>query len=376
MKETFEERLVDPVTGDLLRVRETRGGDFFYRFHYQLHLQRPGIWIVGAAAMVMLVALVTGLVIHRRIFKNFFTFRARASSHRTWMDVHNVTSVLVLPFHFMITFTGLVIFWTIYMPAAVHLFYNSEPKIAQDEMEERIKRPRANRPASLVSFQGLEQEARVHWNGGATESIEVHHPGDRHAIVEISRRADDRLALVSDRVTFDGSTGEVLQIWKGDKPAFLTYSVRIGLHYIWFEQTVIRWLYFLMGGAASTMIATGLILWTVKRREQAGQQGFLLRYRIVEVLNVTMVAGLLVAVALYFWMNRLLPIEMPDRALWEMRSFFLARGLCVIHGGMRRGSRSVWTEQLFVASAMFGLLPPASPEHRHHAESFAGHAAE
>lgn len=165
------------------------------------------------------------------------------------------------------------------------------------------------------------------------------------------------MALVSDRVTFDGSTGEVLQVWKGDKPAFLTYSVLIGLHYIWFDQTLIRWLYFLMGGAASAMIATGLVLWTVKRRERELPQGYPVGYRLVEVLNVTVVAGLLVAVALFLWVNRLLPIDVPDRAHWEMRGFFLAWGVCLIHGGLRRDSRSAWTEQLIVASVMFGFLP-------------------
>ena len=37
---------------------------------------------VGLAGMFMLVALVTGIIIHKRIFKDFFTFRPSASSHR------------------------------------------------------------------------------------------------------------------------------------------------------------------------------------------------------------------------------------------------------------------------------------------------------
>lgn len=110
------ERYLDPGTGDTLHIRDTRGGDFFYRLHYSLHLDQAGVWIVGASAMAMLAALATGIVIHRRIFKDFFTFRPRASSHRAWLDAHNVTSLFVLPFHLMITFTGLVIFWVIYMP--------------------------------------------------------------------------------------------------------------------------------------------------------------------------------------------------------------------------------------------------------------------
>lgn len=222
-KGEFGERRLDPVTGDVLQVRETRGGDFFYRFHYQLHLKRLGIWIVGAAAMVMLVALVTGLVIHRRIFKDFFTFRPQSLSHRAWLDVHNVTSVLVLPFHFMITFTGLVIFWTIYMPAGIDVFYGENPETAYVDLEQRIERAPLHSPAQLVSLTDLERQARAHWSGGTTEWIDVKHPGDREATVDITRRADDRLALVSDRVTFDGTTGEILQIWKGDRPAFLTY---------------------------------------------------------------------------------------------------------------------------------------------------------
>ncbi|MGE0276568.1 MAG: PepSY-associated TM helix domain-containing protein [Nitrospiraceae bacterium] len=353
----FEERLIDPASGDVLAARETQGGEFFYRFHYQLHLDQAGVWIVGTAAMVMLVALVTGVVIHHRIFKDFFTFRPRASAHRAWLDLHNATSVLVLPFHAMIAFTGLLIFWQIYMPAGIDLLYAGDPEKAHQELERHIERPAQHSPAQLVSLPDLERAAREHWNGGTTEWIEVHHPGDRNALVEISRSADDRVALVSDRVTFDGATGELLQVWKGDGPAFLTYSVLIGLHYIWFDKTTIRWLYFLMGLAASVMIATGLLLWTVKRRERHAGEDATVGYRIVERLNVAVVAGLPVAVAGFFWANRLLPIEISERALWEMRLFFLAWMVCAAHAFLRQNIAFAWREQIFGSGMLFGLLP-------------------
>lgn len=76
-----------------------------------------GIWTIGLAAMAMLVALISGIVIHKKFFKDFFTFRP-AKGQRSWLDAHNATAVLVLPFHLMITYTGLVIFYLIYMPAA------------------------------------------------------------------------------------------------------------------------------------------------------------------------------------------------------------------------------------------------------------------
>jgi len=351
----FEQRYLDPATGDVLRVRDTRGGEFFYRFHYQLHLDQPGVWIVGAAAMVMLVALVTGIVIHHRIFKDFFTFRPRASSHRSWLDAHNVTSVLVLPFHLVITFTGLVIFWTIYMPAGIQLFYGGNVEKAYDDIERHIERDPEHRPASLASLSELERRARAQWNGGVTEWIEVKHPGDRQAIVNVTRRADDRLALTSDRVTFDGASGDMLQVWTGDQPAYVTYSVLLGLHYLWFKHPTIRWLYFFMGLSASAMIATGLMLWVIKRRDNhiASSRS----YRIVEALNVAVVAGLFVAVAVFFWSNRLMPVELTERALWEMRAFFIAWSVCAVHGFVRRDTRRAWKEQLLVAATMMALLP-------------------
>lgn len=349
------ERYLDPGTGDTLHIRDTRGGDFFYRLHYSLHLDQAGVWIVGASAMAMLAALATGIVIHRRIFKDFFTFRPRASSHRAWLDAHNVTSLFVLPFHLMITFTGLVIFWVIYMPAGVHLYYDGEPDKMYQDVERHLERVPAGVQGSLTSLEALEQQARTHWHGGSTEGIAVKHPGDRHALVEITRRADDRLALISDRVTFDGTTGELLQVWSGDQPAFVTYSVLLGLHYIWFDRLTIRWLYFFMGLAASAMIATGLVLWVVKR--EAAHAEYPAGYRLVERLNVSVVAGLLVAIGVYLSSNRVLPIEMADRALWEMRLFFLAWSACAAHSVLQGDARRAWREQLCAAGVLFMLLP-------------------
>jgi len=350
-----EQRKLDPATGEIMTVRGTRGGEFFYRFHYQLHLDRLGTWVVGAAAMVMLAALATGIVIHHRIFKDFFAFRPQASLQRSWLDAHNATGVLMLPFHVVITFTGLVIFWMIYMPGGVDVFYEGEFGNMLAEVEQRVDRKRTGTPASLASLAALEQRAKIQWNGGVTEWIQVRHPGDLHATVDVVRRADDRLALISDRVTFDGTTGDVLKVWKGEGPAFLTYSVLIGLHYLWFDHATIRWLYFFMGLTGSVMIATGSLLWVIKRRESHTSNHS--EYRIVESLNIAVVAGLLVAVAAFFWSNRLWPSDVPGRAVWEMRTFFLVWCLCAVHACLRRDCSKAWKEQLVAAAALFALLP-------------------
>ncbi|MFZ4289865.1 PepSY-associated TM helix domain-containing protein, partial [Variovorax sp. HJSM1_2] len=105
---------LDPLTGAPLPpspappLRGTQGGHHFVDFHYELHAGKIGLWIVGVTAMAMLVALVSGVVTHKRIFKDFFTFRPK-KGQRSWLDAHNAVAVLTLPFLFMIAYTGLAI---------------------------------------------------------------------------------------------------------------------------------------------------------------------------------------------------------------------------------------------------------------------------
>src|SRR5689334_21219044 len=69
---------IDPRDGRVLpEDRLALGSTFFYPMHYSLHVtwHDLGYWIVGFAAMMMLVALVSGVVMHRKIFRDFFTFR-------------------------------------------------------------------------------------------------------------------------------------------------------------------------------------------------------------------------------------------------------------------------------------------------------------
>lgn len=68
---------LDAVSGQPLP--KTVGGEFFFTLHYDLHAGMVGLYIVGIAGMLMLVALVSGTIVHRRIFKDFFTLRPQAA---------------------------------------------------------------------------------------------------------------------------------------------------------------------------------------------------------------------------------------------------------------------------------------------------------
>lgn len=104
-------------------------------------------------------------------------------------------------------------------------------------------------------------------------------------------------------------------------------------------------------------MATGLILWVVKRLPERRKRGFTPRgHRLVEVLNIATIAGLPLAVAAYLWANRLLPALLAQRSDWEIRCFFLAWAGCVLHA-LLRPHRRAWIEQLGTTAALLASLP-------------------
>ena len=122
-------RFVDPGTGAVLPDPGTLGGTrFIFPFHYMLHIriQNIGYWLVGLAGMAMMALCVSGVIIHRKIFTDFFTFRPDRKPRRLILDLHNVTGVLGLPFHFLISLSGLVIFWSTYFPSSWQVTYNGD----------------------------------------------------------------------------------------------------------------------------------------------------------------------------------------------------------------------------------------------------------
>jgi uncharacterized iron-regulated membrane protein len=135
-------------------------------------------------------------------------------------------------------------------------------------------------------------------------------------------------------------------------------DVFLDVHEGLFAGPSLRWLYFISGLLGTAMIGSGLILWTVKRRQRREKRGEPAPpgARLVERLNVGTVIGLPVAIAAYFWANRLLPASIVGRAEWEIHALFLSWVLMLAHAALRPSQRA-WREQLWVAAVVYALLP-------------------
>nr|MBP8206917.1 PepSY domain-containing protein [Acinetobacter sp.] len=119
----------------------------------------------------------------------------------------------------------------------------------------------------------------------------------------------------------------------------------------------LRWLLFLSGIVGTVMVATGLILWCVKRAPQQQKQGYKsFGYRFVEVTNIAAIIGLPIACAAYFYANRFIPADMEMRLNWEIRTFLAVWLLTLIYP-IFRSSRQAWLELFALATVLFALLP-------------------
>lgn len=363
--------LLDPLTGHAVHARETQGGEFFYYFHFSLHyLPRVvGRWLVGLATMFMLVALVSGVVTHKKkIFANFFTFR-RGKGQRSWLDAHNALSVTALPFHLMITYTGLVTLMTLYMPWGA----DSAPDAAQARHALRAEMTAflpagaaSGTTAPLADVGAMVREAERRWGAGRVARLLVDNPGDAAARVTVVRGDAGRVSVSPRHAVFNGASGALLQMKDHSAPAAETRGVLYGLHVGRFADGVTRWLYFFASLTGAAMVATGLVLWTAKRRARlAARQTPPFGLRLVERLNVAAIAGLPVAMAAFLWGNRLLPPGLAARGEWEVHLFFIAWGLMLLHACVRgvkcvRDVGRAWTEQFAAAAMLLAALPLAS----------------
>ena len=394
---------LDSATGQVLEARDTRGGSFLYRFHFELYgLPRLWArWLVGVATLLMLVAIISGVITHKKIFKDFFTFRS-GKGQRSWLDAHNATAVLALPFHIMITFSGLLLLMFMLMPWGIEQIYENRGQFLQEQNRAMVQggkvenknqttnqRQDANEnsaelsnmqtrgngegkrqreklqahPAPLADLTPILENAQLQWKSNPIGSINIIAPNTNQAQIELRALHGESVAHrnVYQTLNFDGVTGQKITD-KNDRlnnPSIPMgiYNVVTTLHEARGVDLALRWLLFLSGIVGTLMVATGLILWCVKRAPQQQKQGYKsFGYRLVEVTNIAAIIGLPIACATYFYANRFIPSHLENRLDWEIRSFFIVWLLTLIYA-MFRTHRQAWLELLALATVAFALLP-------------------
>jgi uncharacterized iron-regulated membrane protein len=358
-------KTINPATGEVLNENQLNiGSEFFYPMHYGLHLHwlDLGYWIVGLAALVMLAALVSGVVIHRKIFRELFTFRPRKQSQRSTLDLHNLTGVVALPFHFMFALSGLIVFASIYLPVGeTVLKQQAEAYEAAEAARTGLPHDPAGVPAKMASVDAMVTEAQRRWAArgmaGEVGFLFINHVDDANATVSIYRAGTDRVTLTGEGIHFSGTTGALI---REDPPATAVGGITdfvTGLHLQHFRHWLLRWLYFVGGMAGAVCIATGFIFFVEKRKKQHAKQG-VSGARWVDALAVSTVTGTVIAALSILVANRLIPSDLPARASVEEGAFWISWLLAFAHAAWRSAPvqharmSPAWREQCWAIATL------------------------
>ncbi|MEM7781358.1 MAG: PepSY-associated TM helix domain-containing protein [Pseudomonadota bacterium] len=395
--------VLDPVTGATYgdEVRATGGGDLLYRMHYVLHYMPRAIgeYIVIICTILMFAGLVTGIIIHKKIFKDFFTFRP-AKGQRSWLDVHNISSVMTLPFQLMITFSGMLFYVATIMPLVFYgptatLGFDVEdiltsesiadinPKnqelvgILAEEVFGITPTPEAaGVPASMVPLSEITSDFRSRYPDATIDRLILQNPTDANATATM-RFVPGIGSSAIGLANYSATTGERLGDPAAESEGSVAGNIRttiLALHEGRFSPIVLRWLYFLSGLAGAVMIASGAVLWAKKRRQahetelkriakrRAGSGDADTAPKIgkgvifVEHMNVMTIIGLPIGVAAYFLANRLIPVGLEERGSLEADAMFIAWALTLVIAILRPRSR-IWTELMWLACATYAAIP-------------------
>jgi uncharacterized iron-regulated membrane protein len=340
------------------------GSQFFYPMHISLHLQWLGIgyWLVGVAALVMLVLLLSGIVIHKKFLREFFTFRPNKHTQRSKLDLHNLTGVVALPFHVLFPLTGLVIFAGIYFPVSETMLKPLAEKHEQIETRHKgLPHEPSGTAAPLASVDAMVAEAKRRWAKrdmpGDVGFLAVTHVGDKNGYVTVYRAGSDRVTLVGQAIHFEATTGRV--IYEEPPPSAVSAVAEFltGLHLQHFKHWLLRWLYVFGGLSGCVCIATGLVFFVGKRKHRHAADG-VGGARWMDALAVATVTGTVLATLGILIANRCLPVELAQRDSWERASFWACWALALAHAAVRTAPvqraklAPAWREQCCAISGL------------------------
>lgn len=358
----WHDKNIDLKSNSVIAARETAGGKTLYRMHYKLHYMPKliGYILTSLAAMLMLIGLITGIVIHKKIFIEFFTFRPRKGM-RSWIDIHNIFSVLPLPFHLMITYSGLLLLMGVTMSNVIDVRYgegkvNYKKFYKEAQLEIKDKEFIDILPTDL-SLKTAFNDARTRYQKQKISYIGLIDRGqkDEHYEVWFDKYVGIHSASsIEYRIKNNQVEIEISRGMEGS--AAKVYDLFEHLHEGLFANIYLRWLYFVSGLLGAGMIATGMILWIKKRYKNGVQREGLNIITIIDRLNTGVVVGLPIAIACYFWSNRLLPLTLDNRADWEVHCFFMSLLACLCFC-LCRNPKKIWVDTLWIAAVVYALIP-------------------
>ncbi|MET0363629.1 MAG: PepSY-associated TM helix domain-containing protein [Sphingobium sp.] len=328
---------------------------FLVDTHVRLHVPNPwGLLLTGILGLSMLVAAISGLLIHRHLFKDIFTLRREASPVLVNRDRHSVAGTWSLPFAFILAFTGsfFSFFGTIGVPIVAMAAFGGNVEALQEAVYGNPGKPDP-RPAAIGNFDRITRDAITRAGtvptfiamenfGRADAKVTTYHPPRSEAIAPMT-------------LLYNGATAQFEQVKPlvGPRPSAggTLAAIMSPLHFGNFAGMLSKAIWFGLGFAMCYVTYTGLRLWLVKRQDGPRSLGWL--ERMTAVVGLGLPFALAASAAAY-----LVAMPMGSAVWWTPAGFLIGSGIAIMAGVVAPSvARLGWWLQ-FGTGLLLLLLPP------------------
>ncbi|WP_298914318.1 PepSY-associated TM helix domain-containing protein [uncultured Algimonas sp.] len=261
------ERKFHPGTGAPLPVRGDGAAHWILEFHTDLMLPNPlGRTLVGLAGIVLGLAAITGLFIHGKLIREFFTLRLMRSQRLKWQDSHKLLGVITLPFSAMIAFTGAYLgIIAILAPIIAVIAFKGDTDALVEAVVGAPLEP-VGQQVAMISLSDI-QAMRVPGLEDGPYRVIANHYGDAAARFDVLFFETEDLATTQIHPV-GGATGAPVDAPRltDPGPANRIVNALSPLHFGTYGGMALKWIYGVLGLGLCIMTALGTMLWIERRR--------------------------------------------------------------------------------------------------------------
>lgn len=256
----------DPYSGTILREGAASSFtpsliEWLFQFHFSFQLGMPGAALTAVFGITMLLSLLTGIVVYKKMIWKVITFQIRIN-RKNWRtissDLHRIVGVWSLLLNAVIFFTG---FW-------MNLFA-FKAKTWQNEMI-------ATKPNTVMSVAADQLYSKARQLAPDLEPTYVYLPTQPVRKFEVRgyEKGQWKLWGIGDAIRIDQQTGELVQVVKLSEKSLgeRIEATFLPLHIGNYGGVIVKIIYVVIGLTPGLLAITGFLLWW--RRTWGRSKGF------------------------------------------------------------------------------------------------------
>ncbi len=340
---------------DIFQSEQSRAlSRFLVETHVQLHLPNPwGLLLTGILGLAMLLAAVSGFLMHRHLFKDIFVLRRDRKNITVKRDLHTVAGTWSLPFAFILAFTGSFFSFagSFGIPAMAMVAFGGDQEalirtvigVPETESDEKI---------ATVNINTILADANAR-AGQYPEFASITHYGRGDAkILLFIPAAETKLEPI--QYEYNGTSGDFIrqkpQIGIEPSIGSNVFSLIGPLHFGNFGGLLSKAVWVGLGFASCYVILTGFSLWIARRKEEKIWQTF---ERFTTIFGIGLPVAMLAAGVGYFFAISL-SLKPTSMVPW---SFSVVSVLLILSGFVVKNARIIKLSLLAMNAILCFSLP-------------------